>query len=84
MSDRLGRAARPVRAILFDKTPVTNWGLAWHQDRTIAVSTRHEMPGYGPWSLKAGLQHVEPPFDVIESMLTLRIHLDDTRSRTRP
>src|SRR5215218_7974125 len=25
----LGEAARPVRAILFDKTSSTNWGLPW-------------------------------------------------------
>src|SRR5882672_1389898 len=34
----LGEAARPVRAILFDKTSSTNWGLPWHQDRTIVVT----------------------------------------------
>src|SRR5262244_244225 len=28
----LGEACQPVRAILFDKTPATNWSLAWHQD----------------------------------------------------
>lgn len=31
----LGAAARPVRAILFDKTEERNWALGWHQDRTI-------------------------------------------------
>lgn len=34
--------------------------------------------GYGPWSLKAGIQHVQPPVWVLENMLTLRIHLDHT------
>src|SRR5882724_11698668 len=38
----LGEAARPVRAILFDKTASTNWGLPWHQDRTIVVTRRVE------------------------------------------
>jgi hypothetical protein len=32
----LGAAGRPVRAILFDKTADNNWGVPWHQDRTIA------------------------------------------------
>src|ERR1700739_3420143 len=36
----LGRTARPVRAILFDKTPAVNWAVGWHQDRTIAVRAR--------------------------------------------
>src|SRR5258707_10774893 len=48
----LGEQAKPVRAILFDKTAATNWRLGWHQDRTIAVRTRAEVPGYGPWSTK--------------------------------
>ncbi|WBH15265.1 phytanoyl-CoA dioxygenase family protein [Sphingomonas radiodurans] len=80
----LGPAARPVRAILFDKTPATNWSLGWHQDRTIVVRERHEVPGFGPWSRKADLQHVEPPFAVIEAMLTLRIHLDDVPADNAP
>jgi len=75
-ADHLGPAARPVRAILFDKTPATGWSLGWHQDRTVAVRARHPVDGYGPWSTKAGILHVEPPFAVIEAMLTLRIHLD--------
>ena len=82
--DRIGRAARPVRAVLFDKTPATNWALGWHQDRTIAVSKRHDVPGYGPWSVKAGIAHVEPPFDIIEVMVTLRIHLDDVPDDNAP
>lgn len=75
---------RPVRAILFDKTASTNWSLGWHQDRTIVVRERHDLPGYGPWSRKAGLQHVEPPFALIEAMLTLRIHLDDVPADNAP
>lgn len=74
----IGDGAVAVRAILFDKTPGMNWSLAWHQDRTIAVRRRVVMPGYGPWSVKQGMQHVEPPFPLIERMATLRIHLDDT------
>jgi hypothetical protein len=75
-AERLGSDARPVRAILFDKSAATNWALGWHQDRTIAVRERVVVPGYGPWSTKQGLRHVEPPFALFESMVTLRIHLD--------
>lgn len=73
---RLGESARPVRAILFDKTAETNWALGWHQDRTIAVKERREAPGFGPWSKNGGAHHVEPPFDVMSRMITLRAHLD--------
>src|SRR5436190_8430086 len=33
----LGREAFVARAIFFGKTPLTNWGVAWHQDLAIAV-----------------------------------------------
>jgi hypothetical protein len=80
----LGAAARPVRAILFDKTAGTNWAVPWHQDRTIAVHARHDIPGFGPWSVKAGVVHVEPPFDIIERMITIRAHLDDCAEDNAP
>ncbi len=72
----LGADARPVRAVLFDKSPEVNWIVAWHQDRTIALEARHEMEGFEPWSVKDGTVHVEPPFELIERMLTLRAHID--------
>src|SRR5687768_8158957 len=49
----LGKAARPVRAVLFDKFPANNWALGWHQDRTISVKERREVAGFGPWTKKA-------------------------------
>jgi len=73
----LGEAAQPVRAILFDKTANNNWSVGWHQDRTIAVRERRDVPGFGPWSTKAGVVHVEPPFEIIAGMITIRVHIDD-------
>lgn len=81
---RQGAAARPVRAILFDKSPQTNWGLGWHQDRTIAVRARREVPGFGPWTVKRGMPHVAPPIALLERMLTVRIHLDDVPADNAP
>jgi ectoine hydroxylase-related dioxygenase (phytanoyl-CoA dioxygenase family) len=80
----LGAAARPVRAVLFDKNARNNWAVPWHQDRTIAVCERHEVAGYGPWSRKAGTWHVEPPFEITARMITLRAHLDDCDENNAP
>jgi hypothetical protein len=74
---RLGPDARAVRALLLDKNRDRNWTLGWHQDRVIAVRERRPAPGYDSWTVKAGLDHVEPPFAILERMLTLRIHFDD-------
>jgi hypothetical protein len=68
----------PVRGILFDKVPGANWKVAWHQDLTIAVQDRHAVLGYGPWSVKDGIVHVQPSMELLESMVTVRLHLDDT------
>jgi hypothetical protein len=80
----LGAEARPVRGILFDKTPETNWKVAWHQDLSIAVKRRIDVAGFGPWSMKAGVQHVQPPVGVLERMLTVRLHLDDCDESNGP
>jgi len=80
----LGPAAQPVRAVLFDKTAQANWPVDWHQDRTIAVVARADAPGYGPWSIKSGLLHVEPPFSLLAAMVTLRIHLDPVGADNAP
>jgi ectoine hydroxylase-related dioxygenase (phytanoyl-CoA dioxygenase family) len=73
----LGRGARVVRGILFDKTEDANWKVPWHQDVTIAVTRRVEAEGFGPWSQKAGVLHVQPPASVLERMVSVRLHLDD-------
>ena len=83
-AERQGENSRPVRAILFDKSAATNWALGWHQDRTIAVGTRVDVAGFGPWSVKAGIVHVEPPFALLETMLTMRIHLDSVPETNAP
>jgi hypothetical protein len=73
----LGVTARPVRAVMFDKSADANWTVAWHQDRTIAVSRKVKAFGFDNWTVKDGIQHVEPPYELIERMVTLRLHLDD-------
>jgi ectoine hydroxylase-related dioxygenase (phytanoyl-CoA dioxygenase family) len=72
----LGDTAFPVRGILFDKIPEANWKVPWHQDVTIAVQKREEIEGFGPWSTKADILHVQPPGSVLERMVSIRLHLD--------
>jgi len=73
----LGPSTFVVRSIFFDKTPDANWKVAWHQDLTIAVRQKIEVAGFTAWSVKDGVAHVQPPVEVLEQMLALRLHLDD-------
>jgi len=67
----------PVRALYFDKSSSTNWMVPWHQDLTLAVRAFAEVSGFGPWSTKDGIPHVQAPVALLKQMLTARIHLDD-------
>jgi ectoine hydroxylase-related dioxygenase (phytanoyl-CoA dioxygenase family) len=80
----LGHDARVVRSLLFDKTPGANWKVPWHQDTTIAVKERRDAEGFGPWSVKADVVHVQPPTAILQRMLTLRVHLDDCGADNGP
>ena len=81
----LGERAGLVRGLFFDKPPGRSWSLPWHKDRTIAVkdntlpSAQFRCP-----TNKAGVPHVEAPEWLLESMLTLRIHLDPMTAENGP
>jgi hypothetical protein len=65
------------KAIYFDKPAGSNWLVAWHQDVMIAVNRRLDLPGYGPWTNKQGEVAMLPPRQILESIITVRLHLDD-------
>ena len=74
----IGEDYFPVKSIYFDKPEKSNWFVAWHQDLTISVDKRMEIPGFGPWTVKQDQFAVQPPLDILENIFTIRIHLDDT------
>ena len=74
----LGSSARSVKVTIFDKTSAANWKVPSHQDLTIAVRARREAEGFGPWTVKDGVPHVQPPVEILAGMLVVRVHLDDT------
>jgi ectoine hydroxylase-related dioxygenase (phytanoyl-CoA dioxygenase family) len=80
----LGDSCFAVRALFFDKTPGANWKVVWHQDLTVTAHERVDVPGYGPWTEKAGVPHVQPPSDVLEQMLAVRLHLDPCTADNGP
>jgi ectoine hydroxylase-related dioxygenase (phytanoyl-CoA dioxygenase family) len=80
----LGKRAWLVRSIWFDKNPQNNWGVPWHQDLTIAVRERLDAPGFVGWSVKNGITHVQAPREVLEKMLTVRVHLDECGAENGP
>jgi ectoine hydroxylase-related dioxygenase (phytanoyl-CoA dioxygenase family) len=80
----LGRSFLAVRGLFFDKTDKANWPVPWHQDLTLAVRERRDMPGWRNWTEKRGIAHVQPPPEILERMVTVRIHLDDCPTDNGP
>ena len=72
----LGKKVQVVRVIFFDKTPEKNWLVTWHQDKTVALNQKFDLDGWGRWTLKDGTHHVQPPVEVLDQMITFRLHLD--------
>lgn len=72
----LGPEAFAVRAILFDKVQGANWHVGWHQDQAIAIREKHDVPGFGPTSVKNGVPHTRASAQVLGQMLAVRLHLD--------
>lgn len=74
-----------VRILFFDKPPRQTWALPWHKDLTIAVrDNRLPSREFAKPTRKAGVPHVEAPLAVLESMLTVRIHLDEATRENGP
>ncbi|MDW9380369.1 phytanoyl-CoA dioxygenase family protein [Chryseobacterium sp. JV558] len=67
-----------VKSIYFDKPETSNWYVAYHQDLTISVDKKLDLPDFGPWTTKKNQFAVQPPLNVLENIYTIRIHLDDT------
>jgi len=80
----LGAKFGLVRVLFFDKPPEQTWTLPWHKDLTIAVREHRASAHFCKPTRKAGVAHVEAPVELLENMLTARIHLDDVTEENGP
>lgn len=67
-----------VKSIYFDKPADANWFVSYHRDLTISVDKKTDLSGFGPWTVKQNQFAVQPPLEILNSIYTIRIHLDDT------
>jgi ectoine hydroxylase-related dioxygenase (phytanoyl-CoA dioxygenase family) len=80
----LGAGCFAVRGTFFDKIPQANWKVPWHQDRMIPVRQRSEANGFRLWSVKEGVTFVQPPIEVMNNILAVRLHLDEVDEHNAP
>jgi ectoine hydroxylase-related dioxygenase (phytanoyl-CoA dioxygenase family) len=80
----LGDEPFPFRATLFDKSAASNWLVVWHQDTALPLRERREVAGWGPWSIKEGVNYAHAPAGALEGVVALRLHLDDSAADNGP
>lgn len=80
----LGSEAGVVRGLYFDKPPGRSWALPWHKDYTIAVAEHRSCGVFQKPTRKAGVPHVEAPAELLDRMVTARVHLDDMTDENGP
>jgi ectoine hydroxylase-related dioxygenase (phytanoyl-CoA dioxygenase family) len=66
------------KAIYFDKPSESNWFVAFHQDLSISVDKKADIENYVNWTFKKGQYGVQPPIEILQDTITIRIHLDKT------
>lgn len=67
------------KAMYFDKPIESNWFVAYHQDLSISVDKKAELDDYSNWTFKKEQYGVQPPIQILEDTITIRIHLDKTK-----
>lgn len=79
----LGNDCFAVRGMFFDRAPQANWS-SFQQDLTIEVKERKDGPGFAGWTKECGTQVVEPPTDILERMVSIRLYLDPSTKDNGP
>ena len=80
----LGTTPFPYRATLFEKSPRSNWLVAWHQDTSLPFKSRFVASGWGPWSVKEGVLYARAPASALSRIVALRVHLDASEPSNGP
>jgi ectoine hydroxylase-related dioxygenase (phytanoyl-CoA dioxygenase family) len=65
-----------VQCTYFEKSVNRNWLVPVHQDLGIPVAERNDDPSLSNWSEKDGMLFVQPPVDLLEQLVAVRLHLD--------
>ena len=66
-----------VQCTFFDKSPVKNWLVSLHQDLSIPVRARVAAAECSGRTEKEGDIFVQPPTEVLEALVAVRVHVDD-------
>lgn len=73
-----------VQCTFFNKSPTSNWLVAYHQDRSIPVAMSLSACGWSGWSQKEGMTFIHGPDELLDQMIAVRLHVDDCTADNGP
>lgn len=73
-----------VQCTYFEKSMFRNWLVAVHQDLSIPVAARVEHASLGGWSEKEGSLYVQPPVELLQQLVAVRVHIDACSANDGP
>ncbi len=84
LSDCLEPTSVAVQCTYFDKSPLRNWRVAFHQDLAVPTLQRSQHPELGAWSEKEGQLFVHAPASLLSQLLAVRVHIDPATTSNGP
>jgi len=73
-----------VQCTYFEKSASRNWAVSAHQDLSIPIAERTEGVGLSGWSRKEGTLFVQPPAELLEQLVAVRVHLEACTAQDGP
>lgn len=73
-----------IQCTLFKKSVEKNWLVPLHQDLSIPVREHLTIEGFTGWSSKQDMLFVQPPANILEQIVAVRLHLDDCHQQHGP
>lgn len=73
-----------VQCTCFIKSVSTNWLVPVHQDLSIPVAERIAHPELSGWSEKESAWYVQPPVEVLQQLVAIRLHIDGCADEDGP
>lgn len=74
----LYRASRPVLCTYYRKAAGSNGSPGLHRDLHVPLAARCDSPQFSNWTEKQGIVHARATRELLATMLTVRVHVDDS------
>lgn len=84
LSSVLPDACKAIQCTYFQKSSEKNWLVPLHQDLSIPVKEAFTQEGFTGWSKKQGALFVQPPSEIAQQIIAVRLHIDDCLSEHGP